>query len=169
MSVCLEVEHLSVSYSSDGDVARSVAAVNDVSFRIHESECLGIVGESGSGKTQIFMAIMGLLDARARVGGSARFKGQELLGLGVDSLNRLRGAQMAMVFQDPMTALTPHLTIEAQLHEVLETHAPEVSAASAQARVLAMLESVRIPEPAARLRCAPRRRAMPASRALQAR
>ena len=152
MRVCLDVQRLSVRYAAGVDATRSIDAVCDVSFQIHEGECVGIVGESGSGKTQIFMAIMGLLGARARTGGSARFNGQELIGLEADSLNRLRGAQLAMVFQDPMTALTPHLTIAAQLREVLETHAPEVSAATAQARVLAMLESVRIPEPAKRLR-----------------
>ncbi len=72
-------------------------------------ECVGIVGESGSGKTQVFMAAMGLLSDSAEVSGSVRFAGSELLRAGVSSLNRVRGSKLTMIFQDPMTSLTPHL------------------------------------------------------------
>jgi oligopeptide transport system ATP-binding protein len=146
MNACLEVGNLSVRYEA------SAAAVENVSFQVKAGECLGIVGESGSGKTQVFMAVMGLLSSRARVGGTARFEGLDLLSLDADGLNRLRGSKIAMVFQDPMTALTPHLTIGAQLREVLATHAPELNGASANQKVLAMLERVRIAQGPKRLR-----------------
>jgi oligopeptide transport system ATP-binding protein len=146
MRACLEVRNLSVRYESNAP------AVNDVSFRVSEGECLGVVGESGSGKTQVFMAVMGLLTQRARVDGAARFKDLDLLRLDARALNRLRGSQIAMVFQDPMTAMTPHLTIGSQLREVLSTHAPDLSAAEATRRALAMLERVRIPQGEKRLR-----------------
>jgi len=146
MRACLEVQNLSVRYDSNAP------AVNDVSFRVQEGECLGVVGESGSGKTQVFMAVMGLLTNRARIEGSARFNDTDLLRLAAADLNRWRGAQIAMIFQDPMTALTPHLTIGAQLREVLSTHAPRLNAAQANQQVLAMLERVRIPQGEKRLR-----------------
>ncbi len=76
---------------------------------IEAGECLGVVGESGSGKTQLLLSILGLLPPQARLGGSMRYRGTELLGLPADQLNRIRGARIAMIFQDPMTALNPYL------------------------------------------------------------
>ena len=146
MRPCLEVANLGVRY------AMNAAAVEDVSFHVDAGECLGVVGESGSGKTQIFLALMGLLSNRARVSGAARFDSTDLFGLDAAALNRLRGSRIAMVFQDSMTALTPHLTIGTQLLEVLGEHAPHLNAAAARQRVVAMLERVRIPDAAARLR-----------------
>ena len=146
MKPCLEVAELSVRYGTNA------AAVDDVSFQVGDGECLGVVGESGSGKTQMFMALMGLLSRKARVSGVAQFDDQDLLRLDAAALNRLRGSRIAMVFQDPMTALTPHLTIGTQLLEVLAAHGPDLAAADAAARATALLERVRIPDAARRLR-----------------
>jgi len=143
----LVIESLQVTYAVAG---RSLAAVRDVSLAVSSRECLGIVGESGSGKTQVFMAAMGLLAKNARASGSARFDGQELLGLAPQALNRVRGSKLTMVFQDPMTSLTPHLKIGVQLAEVLVSHR-ELSWRDAKRAALQVLERVRVPEPQRRL------------------
>jgi oligopeptide transport system ATP-binding protein len=96
-----------------------VQAVCEVSLDVAAGECLAVVGESGSGKSQLFLACLGLLAARGSTRGSARFKGQELLGASTVALNAVSGTRVAMVFQDPMNALTPHLSIGRQLGEVL--------------------------------------------------
>jgi oligopeptide transport system ATP-binding protein len=115
-----KVDRLTVSF---GSAAAEVAAVRDVSFKVRAAECLAIVGESGSGKTQIFMASLGLLPVTARVGGEVHFEGVSLLNADTQTLNRVRGSALSMVFQDPGTALTPHLRIGTQLTEVLIAHA----------------------------------------------
>ena len=99
-----------------------VEAANKVSFSVEPGETLGIVGESGSGKSQVFMAVMGLLASNGRATGSVKFQGEEILGRKPGELNKIRGARMSMIFQDPMTSLNPYLTIERQLTEVLVTH-----------------------------------------------
>jgi oligopeptide transport system ATP-binding protein len=116
----LQVADLSVSFTRR---RTRVAAVRCVSLHIGAGECVAIVGESGSGKTQLFLAAMGLLPANARAEGSVRFQGVELLHAGPAALNRVRGSKLAMVFQDPMSALTPHLRVGTQLAEVLVLHA----------------------------------------------
>src|SRR5690606_11244160 len=96
-----------------------VAAVRDVSLEVRRGECLAIVGESGSGKSQLFLGSFGLLAATGRARGSVRFDGQELLEPDATALRDVLGTRVAMVFQDPMNALTPHLTIGQQLSEVV--------------------------------------------------
>jgi oligopeptide transport system ATP-binding protein len=140
MSALLELRDLRVGFASpDG----TVPAVDGVDLEVGEGECLAVVGESGSGKSQLFHAVMGVLPASGRVTGSARFLDRELIGLPPSELNRLRGAKIAMIFQDPMTSLTPHLTIGKQICEVLEQHLG-LSSAAARARALELLERVHI-------------------------
>ena len=140
----LSVEELCVSFPG------AVAAVRGVSFAVAAAECIGIVGESGSGKTQVCMAAMGLLAPAARATGSVRFEGREMLGADAASLNRVRGSKLTMVFQDPLTSLTPHLTLGVQMAETLVEHA-HLSWREARAAAGRMLERVGIAEPARRL------------------
>jgi oligopeptide transport system ATP-binding protein len=142
------IENLSVEFAR---ADRAVAAVRAASLAVRPGECVGIVGESGSGKTQMLMAAMGLLGDRARTSGSVRFEEREILGLPAAQLNRVRGSRLTMVFQDPMTALTPHLRIGTQLAEVLVRHR-QVTWRDAEAASLRILERVRISEPRRRLR-----------------
>ena len=144
----LSVRELSVSFETPRG---AVAAVREVSLSVSRAECLGVVGESGAGKSQLFLAVMGLLAANGRAAGSAVLGGTELIGLGAAALDRVRGAQIGMVFQDPMTSLTPHLTIGAQLLEVLRRHRG-FDRVAARARGQELLELVQVSEPARRLR-----------------
>ena len=115
----LEVKNLQVSFATpEGEVH----AVNGIDFAVNEGETLAIVGESGSGKSQLVMAIMGLLARNGSASGQALFKGEDLLQKVPRELNRVRGSQIAMIFQDPMTSLNPYLTVEQQMTEVLMYH-----------------------------------------------
>jgi oligopeptide transport system ATP-binding protein len=143
----LSIDDLSISFTQR---KANILAVRNVSLDVQGRECIGIVGESGSGKTQIFMAAMGLLDGNSAVDGRVRFEGDDILRVPPGKLNRIRGSKLTMIFQDPMTSLTPHLKIGRQLAEVLVCHADK---SWSEARIAArrMLERVRVPEPARRL------------------
>jgi len=148
MTALLEIADFNVHFAlADGDVH----AVKNASLTIREGECLGVVGESGSGKSQLFLAAFGLLAANGRATGSVRYRGAEILGASQARLNALRGGAVTMIFQDPLTSLTPHMKIGAQIAEALMLHR-KVSRAEAQARAREMLDYVRIPESARRLR-----------------
>jgi oligopeptide/dipeptide ABC transporter ATP-binding protein len=120
-------------------------------MHVARGECVGIVGESGAGKTQLFLAAMGLLGRSAQVAGSVLFEGAEILGLAPSALNAIRGARLTMIFQDPMTSLTPHVRVGIQLAEVLVHHAG-ASWREAERRALEALERVRVPQAARRMR-----------------
>ena len=125
----LQVTRLNVAYGG-GD--SPIRAVNDVDLEVSAGESLGIVGESGSGKTQLLLAMLGLSPVTAQLSGSVRYHGEELLGAPRRNLNRIRGARIGLVFQDPMTALNPFLTIGTQIIEGLRAHR-RVTAAAARA------------------------------------
>src|SRR3712207_1114367 len=117
----LEVDDLAVTFTQRGE--QSTRAVDGVSFAVAPGETIGLVGESGCGKSVTSLAVMGLLPRRGvEVSGSVRFNGQELLGASDSALRRLRGADMAMVFQDPLSSLNPTVTIGTQVTEVLLEH-----------------------------------------------
>jgi oligopeptide transport system ATP-binding protein len=143
----LSVDNLNIGFPHRTGTLEAVAGA---SLRIEPQECVGVVGESGSGKTQLFLAAMGLLAGVAQVSGSIRFAGNELLGAKAAALNRVRGSKLTMIFQDPMTSLTPHLRIGTQLAEVLVCHAGQ-SWKEARSAAESMLEQVRIPDPKRRL------------------
>lgn len=155
----LEIRELAIGYpAATHSVARADAAgpacvevVRGVNLDLAAGEILGIAGESGSGKTQLLLALLGLSGAGARLHGSIRYRGQELLGAPAAQLNRTRGTRIAMVFQDPLTALNPYLTIGRQLTEVLLVHR-RMDKREAQRRATAMLEAVHIADAARRLR-----------------
>ncbi|MBO1334497.1 ABC transporter ATP-binding protein [Streptomyces sp. VRA16 Mangrove soil] len=140
----LEVDGLSVEFPTEDGLVR---AVRGVSYRLERGESLGIVGESGSGKSVTALAVMGLLPKTARVAGSVRFQGTELLGLGDSALSDVRGSGIAMIFQDPMTSLNPVYTVGHQIEEGLLRHNPGLSKKAARTRAVDLLGTVGIPHP----------------------
>jgi len=131
-----------------------VKAVTEMNLTLQQGEKLAVVGESGSGKSQCWLGVMGLLAHNARVTGRAEFGGRNLLEMSSRQLDRIRGREMSMVFQDPMTALNPTLRISRQLTEPLEVHFG-MGRAAAEKRAIAMLERVGIPDPVKRFRLYP--------------
>jgi peptide/nickel transport system ATP-binding protein len=148
----LRVEDLRTYFLTRAGVVR---AVDGVSFEVRAGEVLGLVGESGCGKTVTGFSILGLVDPPGRiVGGRILFEGADLAGLAEEDLRRVRGARIAMVFQDPMMTLNPVLRIDTQMVEAVLAH-QAVSPAEAHGQARAALERVGIPSPEARLRSYP--------------
>ena len=147
MGALLEIRDLNVRFATpDGEVA----AVSDFSCSFAAGECVGVVGESGAGKSQSFLAIMGLLATNAQVSGSAVFAGSELLGGSGAALRGIRGSRLGMIFQDPMTSLTPHLKVGDQIAEPLVQHRG-LDWQTARQRALELLERVQVTDAARRL------------------
>ena len=147
----LSVSDLSVTFPSE---AGNVKAVRSVSYDVHRGELLGIVGESGSGKSVSSLAVMNLLPPQAQISGSVRLDGRELLGQDDDELSRIRGKRIAMVFQDPLSALTPVYTVGDQLAEAVLVH-ENVSRKAAHDRAVELLALVGIPNPQQRVTAFP--------------
>ncbi len=145
----LSVSDLRVQFSTQRG---TVYAVNGVSFDLAPGDTLGIVGESGCGKSVTSLAMLGILSRNGRVtGGSAVFQGRNLIGLSDRDLRRIRGREIAMIFQDPMTSLNPVLSVGRQLRESLETHMG-MDKSAATRRAADLLDQVGIPSPELRLR-----------------
>jgi oligopeptide/dipeptide ABC transporter ATP-binding protein len=151
MTPLLDVRDLQTHYVSFGGT-RVVKAVDGVSFTLAEGETLGVVGESGCGKTTTCQSIVGLLPAAARiVGGSIAFRGEELTAKSQRAMRHIRGAQIAMILQDPMASLNPLFTIYRQVAEPAYYHRA-IRGRSLRERVRELLNAVRIPSPAMRMR-----------------
>jgi len=148
----LSVRDLNVRFSSENGV---VHAVRGVDFDLMPGKTLGIVGESGSGKSVTSLAIMGLLAPTAQVSGSVRLKGRELLGLSDKEMCQYRGNDLAMIFQDPLSSLTPVFTVGTQIVEALTIHHPAMSRKAKEARAVELLAMVGIPSPKDRLKAFP--------------
>jgi peptide/nickel transport system ATP-binding protein len=150
----LEVRDLHVTFVRRG--RRPVLAVDGVDLVVRAGQSVGLVGESGSGKSVTALAVMGLLPRRRNVStaGSVRFAGRELFGLPTAQLRSLRGKEMAMIFQDPMSSLNPVLTVGRQITEVLERHT-DLRGAAARAEAARLIEAVGIPDSVRRLKSYP--------------
>jgi oligopeptide/dipeptide ABC transporter ATP-binding protein len=149
----LDVSHLRVSFATEEGV---VQAVDDVSFTVDQGEIVAIVGESGSGKSVTAMTLMGLTRSpNSRFEGSAKLGDQELITATDAELRRIRGDQIAMVFQDPMSSLDPVYRIGDQISEQIRAHNPGIGKAGAHDRVVELLERVGIPRAAERVRSYP--------------
>jgi dipeptide transport system ATP-binding protein len=148
MMSLLEIRHLNVDF---GPVGRAFRAVDGLDLSVNAGEILGLVGESGSGKSVAMMALMGLLQGQGRVAADQlQFDGQDLLHISDAQRRKMLGKDMAMIFQDPMTALNPCLTVGFQLMEVLTAHL-DLRGATARARAVELLNMVEIPGAKGRL------------------
>ena len=133
----------------------TVKAVDGVDFTLKTGEILGIVGESGGGKSVTGFSLLGLIDAPGRItGGEILFRGEDLLKKSEEEMRRIRGKEISMIFQDPMTSLNPLQTIGRQIDEMLALHT-DLSSAGRRARILELLNEVGIPTPEDRLDCYP--------------
>jgi len=144
----LEVRNLKVSFRTEDGVVR---AVDGVSFTVSEGETLGIVGESGSGKSVTMMSVMRLIiDANARFEGEVIYRGRDLMTLNQAELRQVRGSEIAMIFQDPMTSLNPVYRVGWQISEQIRAH-ERVSKQAARSRTIELLAAVGIPHPSERV------------------
>lgn len=148
----ISVRDLTVSFASE---AGTVHAVRGMNFDLYPGKTLGIVGESGSGKSVTSMAIMGLLDKNASVKGSITYHGEELLNKSDLEMSEIRGKGIAMVFQDPLSALTPVFSIGDQIKEALVTHNPKMTEQQIHDRSIELMDLVGIPDPEGRLKSFP--------------
>jgi peptide/nickel transport system ATP-binding protein len=142
VSNLLEIDRLSIAFSGG-------VAVRELSLDVPAGGVLGLVGESGSGKSVTALAIMRLLGA-ARVDGAIRFTGKDLLTLDPESMRRIRGREIAMIFQEPMTALNPVMPVGEQVAEAIRVHQPDLSRAQVRSQVLESFEAVGLPGAPAR-------------------
>ncbi len=145
MATLLEVDQLSIYF-------RDQAVVRDLTFSVAQGEVLGLVGESGSGKSLTSLSILRLLDSAARVEGAIRFEGQDLLTLKPELMRHYRGRKIAMIFQEPMTALNPVMPVGRQIAEAIEAHQPELSRKQVRDTVIEAMRAVAIAEPEQRQR-----------------
>ena len=152
MSRLLDVADLAVSFPTEGPPLK---AVRGIDFHVDAGEVVAIVGESGSGKSTAAMAVVSLLPEYADVRGSVRLHGNELIGLADDAMSRFRGNAIGMVFQDPMSALTPVYTVGDQIAEAIEVHQPRIGKRAARQRAVELLELVGIVQPDKRARAFP--------------
>ncbi len=144
----LSVDHLTTVFDTPRG---AVPAVNDVSFEIRAGETLGLVGESGSGKSVTALSIMRLVQPPGRIAeGRIMFNGRNLLALDESEMRAVRGAEIALIFQEPMTALNPVFTIGDQIGETLRVHG-RATRRNARAQAIELLGAVRIPNPASRI------------------
>lgn len=148
----ISVRDLTVSFASEAGTVRAVRGMN---FDLYPGKTLGIVGESGSGKSVTSMAIMGLLDKNASVKGSITYHGEELLNKSDLEMSEIRGKGIAMVFQDPLSALTPVFSIGDQIKEALVTHNPKMTEQQIHDRSIELMNLVGIPDPEERLKSFP--------------
>ena len=148
----ISVRDLTVSFASEAGTVRAVRGMN---FDLYPGKTLGIVGESGSGKSVTSMAIMGLLDKNASVKGSITYHGEELLNKSDLEMSEIRGKGIAMVFQDPLSALTPVFSIGDQIKEALVTHNPKMTEQQIHDRSIELMDLVGIPDPEGRLKSFP--------------
>ncbi|HEY8450906.1 MAG: ABC transporter ATP-binding protein [Micromonosporaceae bacterium] len=149
--VLLEVKDLTVGFPTEDGL---VQAVRGVSYQLRRGEALGIVGESGSGKSVSTLAVMGLLPKSARISGSAKVAGVEVLGLNDARMSQIRGNKIAMIFQDPLTSLNPVYTVGYQIAEAVQAH-NDVSDEEARKRAIELLDLVGIPFPEQRVHSYP--------------
>jgi peptide/nickel transport system ATP-binding protein len=140
----LELEQLSIAFQNR-------FAVDHLTLSIAPGEVLGLVGESGSGKSVTALAILRLLDSAARLTGSIRFDGRDLLSFPPEAMRHVRGREISMIFQEPMTALNPVMPVGAQIAEAIRTHHPEQNRRQIREAVIEAMQAVALPEPERRM------------------
>jgi peptide/nickel transport system ATP-binding protein len=143
VAALLEIDQLTIRFGA-------TEAVRNLSLRVPQGQVLGLVGESGSGKSVTALAVLRLLDAAARVEGAIRFDGVNLLTLGSEAMRQRRGRDIAMIFQEPMTALNPVMPVGEQVAEAIRVHNPEKSRRQVREAVLTAMEAVSLNDPARR-------------------
>lgn len=145
MAFLLEIDRLAIRFGA-------TAAVRELNLRVEQGRVLGLVGESGSGKSVTALAVLRLLGPAATVEGAIRFGGVDLLALAPEAMRQLRGREIAMVFQEPMTALNPVMCVGEQIAEAIRVHHPERSRRQVREATLAAMDAVALPDPARRYR-----------------